>query len=240
MAFWNHVNRAANRLFFRDALLEESRRQVIGILEREGFTVGPAPDGLLKAYLPWGFREPDLVTFYARKMVQGADVEICEYERLMRYGDDSEGLGRMKLHLLAIVKHPKIVGGARISPDELEWDSEFKLVANFPPIAAIRAVAWGIGKLTRTHLEDRDIGHPILDRLYLIRSDSDEAAQRALTPALREFLLSLPFRWTIELRDGVMLASVQGAQMTLSDIGRLMEPLPRLIAAVLPSSQAFR
>lgn len=240
MAFWNSFNRAVNRLFYRDALMEESRRQVIKILERNGFAQSETPEGLLNPYLPWRFPEPELIHFYSRGVIHGADVEICEYEQYLHNADDTDEKGNVKIHLLAIVKHPRIRGKVHISPDLPEWDSGLKFITNLPPVLALRAVSWGIGKLTGMEIKDHPIGNPLLDRLYIINALDEDTAKEALTPALQEFLLSLPFQWTISLREGLMLVSVNGARMTLSDIGRLMEPLPRLIAAVLPSGQAFR
>jgi len=238
----NKLDRLYNRAFPNN-ILKASRREAAAILERNGFVCDTPPKDALKPYQPWIFQEPDLPTFHARGMVGGADVEIYHYD-VERTGDDPSGeAGVLKTELLALVHHPLIAGEAKIQPDVGEWSKLAKVidaVAWLPPFTVLTAAEWGIRQVLGRNHPDRNLGHPEFDRLYLIHSPSDEIAARAVPPALRELLLRMKFFGKIELRQGLMMLTVEKADLTILELGRLMEPLPWLVSAVLPAPGPFR
>jgi hypothetical protein len=219
---------------------EQRYQQASALLARHGFVASqPAPDAL-KPFLPWAFYAPSRAQFHARGAIDEATVDVFEYEHT---STDSEGNTRSDDELVAMIWHPRIAGAVRVYPDHPQWGGAAAVIDALmwvPPFVLARGIAWAIKSAAGWNQPDRIVGHPAFDRLYVVNAASDDEARRALTPALRELLLRMHFRGTIEVRPGLLMVSVPGAALTIPRLGLLMEPLPALLAAVLPQHGPYR
>lgn len=230
--------------FFQDLFRFESREQryanVSALLARNGFTSELPPRDVLAPFLPWMFSNPDRTTFHARGEVQGATVDVYEYEYS---STDADGNSTTHQELIAMAWHPRIVGGARLYPDGAAWgglDASIDALLWLPPFVLIRGIAWALRGMFGTNYPDRNVGHHEFDRLYIVNAPTDEDAQRAIPPALRDTLLRMSFRGSIELRQGLVIVRVPGASLHVTKLGLLMEPLPWLLSAVIPRQGPYR
>ena len=108
-----------------------------------------------------------------------------------------------------VAQYPRIEGGAAFGPELREWSDVARAIdALFwiPPFTFLKVFQW----MQAQQHPDRTAGHGEFDRLYRVRAVSDAAAQRAMSPRLRETCVRLALEGTVELRPGAVLYSVRG------------------------------
>jgi len=222
-------------------------------LQGAGFQREATDERGLDAYTPWSFPQPLRVVSRHSRQCDGADVDVFHYE----YRLHTKNGPRVFSKVVALARHPGIEGGAAIAPDLKRWGTGYALVhwvvgtiviVAISPVLLLGLVVWLIGKaFGRSWISwprrtiDRLTGHRHFDRLYTVAAESDAAASRAITTALRDYLTRARFRGALELRRGLLLCDVSQAsfdQSTQSD--RLAAALHILGAAVRKPAHPMR
>lgn len=183
---------------------EERLAAAAAALAPFGFVFRPDEAARVRRYLP--LREasaPEHLVTACFGRIEDATVEAFEYESS---STDSDGNTSWSTSTLVAVHHPAIPGGASIHPDWPQWSTAAAVIdAVFwiPPFTILKLFQLAFAARN----PDRIVGDADFDRLYVVHAGSDAEARAALTPALREALLRLRFRGTLELRPGALLYS---------------------------------
>jgi hypothetical protein len=146
-------------------------------------------------------------------------VDAYEYEYR---SSDSDGNTTWHDALVVAVHHDWIQGDASFYPDPKVWSAAGALIDALmwvPPFTFVKAFQL----MSEARNPDRSVGHAGFDRAYVVHAASDEAAHRAVGPALRDAALAIGLRATVELRTGTLLYSPNlyglDAQTAVSALG---------------------
>lgn len=194
-------------MFFTPApRLEERLAGVAHALAPYGFVVDARRAGQLRAYEPFTyFAAPEGYAAGVFGTIEGATVEAYEYDYT---STDSEQQVSHYSALAIAVHHPWVRGGASFGPEHKEWTTTGALLDALlwiPPFTILKVFQYAMENTN----PDRTVGDADFDRLYRVRADSDEAAQRAIPPALRSLCVRMAFHGSIELHPGVLLYQPQ-------------------------------
>jgi hypothetical protein len=168
-----------------------------------GFVVDPRYARGLEAYEPFVLgAAPQEYYVGAYGTIEGVRVEAFEYGYR---ASDNAGASSWNTKLVVAIHHPWVNGGASFQPDYKEWigigPKILDAILWIPPLTIVKALQAVIAAIN----PDRLVGDEEFDRYYVVRAESDEAARRAITPALREVVLRTGFNGIVELRPGVLL-----------------------------------
>jgi hypothetical protein len=174
----------------------------------------------LRQYLPFQIlTAPERYVTACFGHIEDATIEGYEYQST---STDGEGNVSWYTHALVVVQHPSLPGGACFSPDYPEWgglSAALDVLFWIPPFTLFKAIQW----IANSQNPDRLVGHSEFDRLYRVRADSNETASRVITPALRDAMVRMQFKGSVEMRPGFLLYSPQeyrfDAQTAVSTIG---------------------
>lgn len=196
-----------------------------------GFAYEPDGGEILRGLLPFAVHTtPDRYGPRAHGTLGDARIEVFEYSY---DSTDAEGNKSTYTRVLCVVQHPAVEGSASITPDAAQWGG----IAAFldalfwiPPFIFLKL----IGAFNAARNPDRTVGDREFDRLYYVRAESDEAAQRAIPPALRQWLVRHGFRGSLELRPGMILYSAEGARLSPEAVPVLLSYARPLLDAAMP------
>lgn len=166
------------------------------------------------------------------------EAEVAAFEYLYST-TDAEGQSHSHSQLVVIAQYPRIEGGAAFSPEPREWSGVARAIdALFwiPPFTLLKVIQW----LGESRHPDRQLGHAEFDRLYRVRADSDAAAQRAITPRLRDTAVRLAFQGNVELRPGAVIYSVAGCSFDGVGLVRALGYAAPLVVAAAPEPSTYR
>lgn len=214
---------------------EERHAAAAAALAPYGFVVASRRARELGEWAPFALHaRPEHHDAAAFGTIEDAEVAAFEY----RYTTtDAEGQSQSHTQLVVIAQYPRIEGGAAFSPEPREWSGVARAIDAFlwvPPFTLLKVIQW----LGESKHPDRHVGHAEFDRLYRVRADSDAAAQRAISPRLRETVVRLGLEGVVELRPGAVIYSVAGCSFDGEGVVRALGyAAPLLIAAAVePSS----
>ncbi len=169
--------------------------------------------------------------------IDAAEVWAFDYDYT---GRDSEGNPTTRSQLLIALHHPGIAGGASFAPDARAWGgvgAAIDLLLWVPPFTFVKAFQL----LNEARNPDRVVGDPRFDELYVVRAADDATAQRAIPPRLRETAVRLGLRGAVELRENLVLYSVERCSFDGTGLlTALRYAAPLALAAMSDSGQAYR
>ncbi len=203
-----------------------------------GFVLAKESAGALAQWAPFELHyRPDSYDIAAVGRIEENEVWVFEYGYSTT---DSEGQSQHHREMVVVAQYPRIEGGASFSPEPREWSGIAQaLDALFwiPPFTFLKVIQW----LGESRNPDRTVGHGEFDRLYRVRAPSDASAQRAIPPRLRETVVRLGLRGSVELRPGVILYSVAGCGFDGEGVLRALGyAAPLMVAATSEPTQAYR
>ncbi|MFO0686043.1 MAG: hypothetical protein U0234_28540 [Sandaracinus sp.] len=204
-----------------------------------GFRLIPPENERLKLHLaPFALHSaPDRCVASAYGKIDQAEVYALEYDYSYR---DQDGNEQTSSQMIVAVYHPRILGGAAFMPDMKQWSgiaAALDLMLWVPPFTFVKALQL----FFEAKNPDRVIGHAEFDRLYVVRAASDADAARAIPPRLRETAVQLAFRGTVELRENLLIYSVQGCRFDGDGLlTALRYAAPLTLAAMTDSGAAYR
>jgi len=218
--------------FFSHDPHAEARRQhsLAYAFHAYGFAYEPTCEHALRALLPLAaWSQPDGFGPRAVGQLGEVGVEVLEYSYRRK---NKEGRWKTSRRVLCVARHPWIQGGARLSPDPAQWGgfgAFFDAITWVPPFIFLKLFM----ALHEARNPDLVVGDPAFDRLYVVQGTSAEAAQRAITPTLRGWLVQHGFRGAMELRPGMLLYSLEGGALK-------PETVPLLLSYARPLAEAAR
>lgn len=169
-----------------------------------GFVLDPSAAVGLGRYLPFELlATPQTFATCALGEIEDAPVEAYEYGYSSR---DSDGNTTYRTELVIAVHHASIRGRASIRPEWREWSvfaAALDIILWVPPFTLVKAIQL----LAESRHPDRSVGDSDFDRLYVVRAASDAAAREAIPQPLRDALMRIGFKGTLEIRPGVLLYS---------------------------------
>lgn len=175
-----------------------------------GFVFRPGDAARLRVYLP--LREaaaPETLVTACFGRIDDAAVEAFEYDSS---STDSDGNRTWSTTTLVAARHPAIRGGASLRPEWTQWSSTaafIDAVMWIPPFTILKLFQYAFAARD----PDRLVGDADFDRLYVVHAPSDAEARAALPRALRQALLHIQFRGTLELRPGLLLYTTYGHRL---------------------------
>ena len=202
-----------------------------------GFVVAPQRARELADWAPFAIQaSPERYETAAFGTIDEAEVAAFEYGYS---STDSDGNSQPHTQLIVIAQYPRIEGGAAFSPESREWSDVARAIdALFwiPPFTLLKVIQW----LGESRHPDRQLGHAEFDRLYRVRAESDAAAQRAISPRLRNTAVRLAFQGNVELRPGAVIYSVSGCSFDGVGIVRALGYAAPLMVAAAPEPGSYR
>lgn len=204
-----------------------------------GFRLVPPENERLKMQLaPFALHSsPDRCRATAFGKIDDADVYALDYDYSYR---DADGNDQTSSQMIVAVYHPRIAGGAAFMPDMKHWSgvaAALDMMLWVPPFTFVKAFQLFL----EAKNPDRVVGHAEFDRLYVVRAASDADAARAISPKLRETVVRLAFRGTVELRESLLLYSVQGCSFDGEGLlTALRYAAPLTLAAMTDAGAAYR
>lgn len=210
---------------------QERQLAAAAALAPYGFTVDLPSAAQIFEYRPLRVHAtPETPVVAAHGRVGESTVSAYEYDYSRR---DAEGNVSRSSELVVVAHHPRLLGGAAFVPEHREWNTTAQVLDVLfwiPPFTLLKAFEW----LAESRDPDRNVGHAEFDRLYRVRAASDAAAQRAISPRLRETAVRLGFYGYAELRDGVLLYSVNRCAFDGEGVVRALGYAAPLIASAIP------
>lgn len=202
-----------------------------------GFVVGKEGAQALAQWAPFELHHrPSDFAVAAWGRIESVDVSVFEYGYNTT---DAEGQSHHHRQMMVVAQHPRIEGGAGFTPEPREWSSVAQVLdALFwiPPFTFLKVIQW----LGESENPDRSVGHAEFDRLYRVRASSEEQARRAIPQRLREVVVRLGFRGTVELRPGVLFYSVAGCGFDGEGVLTALGFAAPLIVAASVEPSAYR
>lgn len=194
--------------------------------------------------VPWGHESVSKVLEGWGTSRDGVDVEILIYEHSYR----RKGRTRRRRTAVAIVRHPRLKGGATVSPDLARWGPGWAALMVFSilvltvlllPIYVLAAPFW-LGHAIYLLATGRrpslpfpfngarevEVGDPEFDHLYLVHATSAATAADAVVPALREYLVANRFHGKLTFHDGAIV--IGGA--TDAELRQRAEAIAEIVA----------
>lgn len=203
-----------------------------------GFGLVPAATAPLAEHAPFQLHpSSDGCNVAAYGRIEESDVWAYEYSHS---STDSEGQTSSYDQLIVVAHHPRIEGGAAFSPEPREWSGVARALDTIfwiPPFTLLKVIQW----MGEARNPDRTLGDAEFDRLYRVRAASDSEAQRAIPRRLRETVLRLALRGTVELRPGTVIYSIDGCRFDGDGLVRALGyAAPLLVGAMAEPAQAYR
>jgi hypothetical protein len=201
------------------------------VLAPYGFTLDRSRADGIRRYEPFSiFGTPSSYTACVHGRIDDVPIEAYEYDCT---SSDSDGNTTYYDQLVVVVPHPNVEGSVAFDVDRRHWSGAAAVLDALlwiPPFTILKAIQL----LNRAANPDRTVGHEAFDRLYVVRAESDEAAQRGIPPALRDAVVRLGFFGAMELRPGLIMYSLHGGRLDANSAVSVLGLAPMLLAAFTP------